>query len=138
MARARAELAAAPPTAQLVVHYQPIVDLGDRRVAGVEALVRWQHPTRGLLPPASSSRSPSGPALIAGIGQFVLRQACAELAGWRTGPAALTCRVNVSPRSCTTRASLDGCARCLAGTACAPHQLVLEITESMLLADEST
>ena len=68
---------------ELVLHYQPIFDLPSGDVAGVEALVRWRHPERGLILPGRSSRSPRRSGQIGALGRWVLREACRQVALWR-------------------------------------------------------
>ena len=80
------ELRAAIAGGQLVVHHQPQVELVGRRVVGVEALVRWQHPTRGLLPPAAFLEVAEDTGLIVELGRQVLRSAAAQVAAWRRLP----------------------------------------------------
>ena len=84
-----------------IVHYQPLVDLESRAVVGVEALVRWAHATRGLLPPGEFIALAEETGKIVEIGAWVLDEACAQVARWRAetpGAAALTLNVNVSTR----------------------------------------
>jgi len=95
-----AELRRALP-AEFVVHYQPLVDLESRAVVGVEALVRWNHPTRGLLQPSEFISLAEETGKIVEIGAWVLAEACGQVAHWRAetpGAAALTLNVNVSTR----------------------------------------
>jgi diguanylate cyclase (GGDEF)-like protein len=116
---------------ELRVFYQPIVDLQRGGVTAQEALVRWAHPTRGLLGPASflggADRSPLGVAL----GEKVLRMACATAAGWGERSAV---HVNVSARHLAEPGFVAFVEECLSTSGLLPARLVLEITESLVLA----
>ena len=116
---------------ELRVHYQPIVDLRTGEVTAREALVRWAHPQRGLLGPASflggADRSPLGVA----VGEKVLGLACATAATWADGCAV---HVNVSARHLAEPGFVAFVERCLADAALPQSRLVLEITESLVLA----
>ncbi len=129
-----AELRAAMAAGQLVVHYQPIMSAVDGRCTAIEALVRWQHPVRGLLPPLEFIKAAETTGAIVGIGAFVLRRACADAADWSdshgTRPAV---HVNVSAAQLTDPDFVEVVRGCLDEFAIAPKQLVLEITESMVL-----
>jgi EAL domain-containing protein (putative c-di-GMP-specific phosphodiesterase class I) len=128
-----AELAAAAGAGELVVHYQPIVSVADDRCVAVEALVRWQHPRRGLLGPAEFIGIAERTGAVGDIGAFVLRQACADAAAW-TGPdGRLAVHVNVSAAQLTDPGFLDVVRGCLAEHGRPPDTLVLEITEGMVL-----
>ena len=83
---------------EFVLHYQPQVDIASRRIAGVEALIRWQHPQRGLLSPAEFLSVAEETGLIAPISDWVLREACRQAQEWRTmGFESLTMAVNLAP-----------------------------------------
>ena len=116
---------------ELLAYYQPIVDLRSGAVTAREALVRWAHPQRGLLGPASflygADRSPLGVAL----GEKVLKLACVTAATWADGCAV---HVNVSARHLAEPGFVAFVERCLADSGLAPTRLVLEITESLVLA----
>jgi EAL domain-containing protein (putative c-di-GMP-specific phosphodiesterase class I) len=134
----RAELERALAHEEFVVHYQPIVDLPTSRLIGVEALVRWQHPQRGLLGPNTFIPLTESTGLIVPLGRWVLRQACEQLAKWRsTFEAAETIRVNVnlSARQFQHEGLVEEVAGILAETGADPRQIVLEITESLLMKD---
>jgi diguanylate cyclase (GGDEF)-like protein len=128
-----AELDGAVAAGQLVVHYQPIMSVAEGTCVAVEALVRWQHPTRGLLGPMEFIPIAERTGAILGIGAFVLRRACADSAGWRDRAGRLAVHVNVSAAQLTDGGFLDQVRSCLSEFAMAPQQLVLEITESMVL-----
>ncbi len=128
-----AEVAAAEGAGQLVVHYQPIVSVADGSCIAVEALVRWQHPQRGLLGPVEFIGVAEHTGAIGDIGAFVLRRACADAASW-VGPAGrLAVHVNVSAAQLTDPGFFDLVEECLADHDMGPEKLVLEITEGMVL-----
>ena len=122
---------------QLRVYYQPILQLSTRDVVGLEALVRWQHPTKGLVSPDDFIPIAEQTGLIVPLGECVLNQACAALARWQwartdSGGTPLKMHVNVSPLQIRSRRFLDVVDRVLAEYAVDPSTLVLEITESCL------
>jgi diguanylate cyclase (GGDEF)-like protein/PAS domain S-box-containing protein len=124
------------------VFYQPNVALESGEVEGVEALVRWQHPTRGLLEPKEFIALAEETGLIVPIGTYVLREACRQAQRWRCagpGGAPLTMNINLSARQ-FARPSLPGLvAEVLADTGVDPASIWFEITESVLMEDaEST
>lgn len=136
-----AELHAALEAEQLELHYQPLQSLHERRTIAAEALVRWRHPTRGLVPPdrfiGVAERSP----LILRVGAWVLLTACRQLVAWtdELGPSApLEIGVNVSPRQLLDPHFPDVVAQVLAETGLRPSRLVLEITESTVMDLELT
>ncbi|WP_432824833.1 putative bifunctional diguanylate cyclase/phosphodiesterase [Dactylosporangium sp. CA-092794] len=141
-AEERAEVEHALARDEFVVHYQPIVDLPTSRLIGVEALVRWEHPVKGLLGPNTFIPLAEATGLIVPLGRWVLRQACEQLAVWRAEfPAAEGIRVNVnlSARQFQHEGLVEEVATILAETGVDPRQIVLEITESLLMQDtEST
>lgn len=115
---------------QLEVHYQPFVDaLGGAR-RGFEALVRWRHPTRGLIPPDQFIPLAEETGLIVPLGEFVLRRACVDAAGW---PAGLTVAVNLSPIQFKEAELCEMICAALADSGLPPERLEIEITESVLL-----
>jgi predicted signal transduction protein with EAL and GGDEF domain len=123
---------------QFVVLYQPVVDMHTSRLTGVEALVRWQHPTEGLLSPYTFIAGAEANGLIVPLGRWVLRQACAQLARWqRASPAAagLVMNVNLSARQFQDPALVSDVAAALGDAGIEPGALTLEITESMLMLD---
>ena len=117
--------------AQLFVVYQPQVSLKTGRVVGLEALVRWRHPTRGIVPPDAFIPVAEECGLIADIGRQVLRESCRQLAQWaRLAPGRrLALSVNVSPREVEAPGFADELAQTLADTGVDPTSLCLEITE---------
>jgi EAL domain-containing protein (putative c-di-GMP-specific phosphodiesterase class I) len=123
---------------ELVVHYQPIVILESGEVSGVEALVRWQHPTRGLLLPAEFISVAEETGLIVPIGQWVLEEACRQIVAWRAklpDQAALMVSVNLSPRQFQQPNLVARVARALREAGLAPAWLKLEITEGVIMQD---
>ncbi|MGY1688690.1 putative bifunctional diguanylate cyclase/phosphodiesterase [Geodermatophilus sp. SYSU D01105] len=121
---------------ELRLFYQPIVSLSDETLLGYEALIRWQHPTRGLLPPGAFLDAAENNRLTSRLGAWVLRQACLDAAGW---PAGLRVHVNVSARHLAEPGFADLVAEALAESGLPPERLELEITESTaLFAAEAT
>jgi diguanylate cyclase (GGDEF)-like protein/PAS domain S-box-containing protein len=114
---------------ELLVVYQPIVGLGDGAIRGFEALVRWQHPERGLLSPAQFIPIAEESGMIVALGRFVLEQACRQAAAWGTVPV----HVNLSARQLADPNLVDSVAHVLRATGVAAEYLVLELTESSLL-----
>jgi diguanylate cyclase (GGDEF)-like protein len=130
------QLSAAAANDELVVHYQPVVSLPDARCTAVEALVRWQHPERGLLDPGHFIAAAERTGAIRDIGMFVLRQACADAADWRgSRPGAdLAVHVNVSALQLDDDAFCDEVLRCLEEFSMPADELVLEITETVVIS----
>jgi diguanylate cyclase (GGDEF)-like protein len=115
------------------VHYQPLVDLRTRRPTGLEALVRWRHPQRGLVSPADFIPLAEEIGLIGPIGEWVLRRACAEAVGW---PGAPKIAVNLSATQFRAGEALVAVvADALAATGLPANRLELEITETAMLED---
>jgi diguanylate cyclase (GGDEF)-like protein/PAS domain S-box-containing protein len=117
---------------QLEVHYQPLVDISGRRVTGFEALLRWRHPTRGLIAPNDFIPIAEANGLIVPIGEWVLRTACADAANW---PEEIAVAVNLSPVQFGAANLTQTVVSALAQSGLAARRLELEITESALLAD---
>jgi len=117
---------------EFVVHYQPIVTLADRRVVGYEALVRWPHPTRGLLAPISFLPTAEDSGLIVGIGQQVLDQVCALLAASPDLPGSIS--VNFSPVQLARAGWLDSFTDTLARHCVDPSRIVVEVTETAVMS----
>jgi diguanylate cyclase (GGDEF)-like protein len=115
-----------------VVHYQPQVDARTGAYNGAEALVRWMHPVRGLVLPSDFIPLAEETCLIGAIGEWVLRTACAEAAGW---PDHLTVAVNLSPIQFRDPALVSIVTSALAWADLPGHRLELEITESVLIED---
>jgi EAL domain-containing protein (putative c-di-GMP-specific phosphodiesterase class I) len=120
---------------ELVLHYQPIVALGNRAIIGVEALVRWRHPTRGLVSPEAFIPLAEETQLMAELGRWILTEACREVAGWRS-LRPLRLAVNLSAVQLHAPDALAGdVAAALAASGLPPRALVLEITETTLMRD---
>ena len=120
---------------EFVVHYQPLVDLDSGAVVGVEALVRWAHPTRGLMQPGEFIGLAEETGKIVEIGAWVLTEACAQVARWRTetsGAADLNLNVNVSTRQVRPGVLVDAVRAALTESGLPPEALTLELTESVL------
>jgi diguanylate cyclase (GGDEF)-like protein len=135
-ARLAADLPAALAEGQLRLLYQPVVGVTDRRVLGLEALVRWQHPVLGTVPPDEFISLAEDDGLIVPLQQWVLRTATADLAGLLSAGYELQLGVNVSVRHLQAGCLAPDVARALAASAVPPGNLVLEITESVLLDNE--
>ncbi|MCZ2815061.1 putative bifunctional diguanylate cyclase/phosphodiesterase [Modestobacter sp. VKM Ac-2984] len=115
---------------ELRLFYQPIVALSDEHLLGYEALIRWQHPTRGLLPPGAFLSAAEDNRLTSRLGAWVLHQACWDAAGW---DPALRVHVNISARHLAEPGFSELVADALAESGLAPERLELEITESTAL-----
>src|SRR6185312_5550166 len=124
---------------ELRLHYQPLVDLTTDRIIGFEALVRWEHPVRGLIPPLSFIPLAEETGLILPIGAWVLETACRQARAWQlafpTDPP-LTMSVNLSARQFGQPDLVAQVAAILASTGLPAQSLELEITESVVM-DES-
>jgi len=117
------------------LHYQPVVNLRSGEVAGCEALLRWRHPVRGMIPPTEFIPIAEDTGLICEIGDWVLATACAEAATW---PSTIRLAVNVSPVQFRSQAFALKVAEVLAATGLPASQLELEITEAVLIRDDDT
>jgi diguanylate cyclase (GGDEF)-like protein/PAS domain S-box-containing protein len=115
---------------ELRLHYQPEIDLATGAIAGYEALVRWEHPVRGLLGPGAFLPLAEETGLIVGIGEWVLREACTDARRW-TQP--LTLSVNVSARQLAQHDLVAMVRRALSETGTDPSTVCLEITESAVM-----
>ena len=132
------ELHRALERSELVLHYQPQVPLGGGAPTGVEALVRWEHPERGLVPPGDFIPVAEDSGLIVPIGRWVLREACEQLARWTEAGgrlAALEVGVNLSARQLAHPGLVDDVATILEETGAEPGRVCLEITETAVLDD---
>ncbi|MGN8278049.1 phosphodiesterase DibA [Pseudomonas sp. SMV71] len=130
------ELRQALQQQELRVHYQPVHDLATSRLIGVEALVRWEHPTRGLVSPAEFIPIAERTGLIAQIDAWVMDQACRQMCRWQEAGVSLSfVAVNVSSRLFAHRELYDQVARVLHDTGLAPACLELEVTESAVMED---
>ncbi len=117
---------------EFTLFYQPIVDVPRRRVKCFEALIRWRHPDRGLIPPDDFIPLVEESGLIVPLGAWVLRRACAEAALW---PEEIGVAVNLSAAQFANRDLVETVAAALAISGLAPQRLELEITESVMLRD---
>jgi diguanylate cyclase (GGDEF)-like protein len=118
---------------QLVLHYQPLVDVASGAIVGCEALVRWAHPRHGLLGPGAFIPAAEEFGLIRQIGGWVLKRACDDLAVFRADAPTLTMSVNVSPIELFEPGYVDGVVATLAGHGLEASALQLEITERVLV-----
>lgn len=124
------------PRGEFVLHYQPILRLRDRSVVGVEALVRWRHPEKGVLSPREFIPLAEDIGIIARVGEWVLRRACEQLRTWQSqGAPPLRISVNVSPRQFQQRDFAANVRRIVRETGLEPSSLDLEITESIAMHD---
>ncbi|NUR29227.1 MAG: EAL domain-containing protein, partial [Catenulispora sp.] len=114
--------------------YEPVYTLRDRRIAGMEALIRWQHPERGLLPPSVFLKVAEDCNLIVPIGRWVLREACKQMSAWNrrrdAGRTPLTMAVNLSPRQLSHGGLAKEITDTLRSSGLPPDQLCLEVTET--------
>ena len=120
---------------QFEVHYQPIVDLAGEHTVGVEALIRWRHPSRGLLPPAAFLDLAEEIGLMPELGIWVLERACEQAVGWQRNNPEFELNVNLSASQLGSPELADEVRAVLERTGIPPHLLVLELTESVALTD---
>jgi diguanylate cyclase (GGDEF)-like protein/PAS domain S-box-containing protein len=120
---------------ELVLFFQPIIDLGAQRLAGAEALIRWRHPTRGLIAPDNFIPLAEKTGLIVDIGLFVLEAACQQLLDWKSRGLPYTLSLNVSGRQIPDGLSPTQLQQVVQRYGIAPQQLALEITEGVMLHD---
>jgi diguanylate cyclase (GGDEF)-like protein len=117
----------------LELYYQPLVRISDHKVIGCEALLRWRHPSRGMISPAEFIPVAEETGLIDGLGEWVLTTACAEAATW---PDVIKVAVNVSPVQFRGQTFALKVAAALAASGLPAHRLELEITETVLIRDD--
>jgi diguanylate cyclase (GGDEF)-like protein len=129
------DLQAAVGTDQFFLLYQPIFDLADMTLVGVEALLRWQHPDRGLLQPDEFIPALETSGLIIPVGRWVLIEACRQAVAWRNQGQTTTMSVNASGRQLDGDSLLGDVHHALAVTGLPPELLVIEITETSLMRD---
>jgi diguanylate cyclase (GGDEF)-like protein len=120
---------------EIVVHYQPIVDLHSQKVSGAESLVRWQHPTMGLLYPDKFLQTVEQTTLIGPLTRHVLDRSIAQCVRWRAAGLDLTVAVNLSVRNLSDPRLSEDVERMLRRHGLPPAALQLEITESMIMSD---
>jgi len=120
---------------ELLLHYQPLFRLHDRALVGVEALLRWQHPTRGMVPPASFIPLAEESGCIHALGEHVLRSACRQMVQWRRD-AAIPERIaiNISVKQLQQEGFVATLTQILEHSACRPEWIELEITESSIMS----
>ena len=126
------ELRNALPNGEFELYYQPIVNLEHNHFSGFEALLRWNHPVRGLIYPAGFIPLAEETGLVNAIGEWVLQQACTEAVKWA---GHLRIAVNLSPCQFRSKTLVEGVFNALAASGLAADRLELEITESVLLKD---
>ncbi|MBI3649356.1 MAG: EAL domain-containing protein [Actinobacteria bacterium] len=134
----KADLQRALEHGEFRLHYQPVIELGTGRISGVEALIRWIHPARGLIPPLDFIPLAEETGLIVAIGHWVLREACTNaVALQKNFPSDPPCHmaVNLSARQLQRVEIVDEVAGILNETGLAPSSLTLEITESVMMQD---
>jgi diguanylate cyclase (GGDEF)-like protein/PAS domain S-box-containing protein len=131
-----AELRRARERQELRLHYQPQIDLVSGQIIGVEALLRWQHPVRGLIMPGDFIPMAEESGCVVQLGEWVLRTACEQLRQWsQAGLMQLQMAVNVSAVQLSRGILIESVKAALAATGIQPEQLELEITESFFMAD---
>jgi EAL domain-containing protein (putative c-di-GMP-specific phosphodiesterase class I) len=134
----QAELRHALERDELILHYQPKVGVTDGTVRAVEALVRWQHPERGLVPPGDFLPAAEHSGLIVPLTEWVLRRALTDQLGWTAAGKRWVVSVNVSARNLEVPGFPALVADLLAEHRTAPHWLMLEVTETALAGDTDT
>jgi diguanylate cyclase (GGDEF)-like protein/PAS domain S-box-containing protein len=120
---------------QFILHYQPQIDLVENRIIGVEALIRWRHPLQGMIPPMQFISLAENSGLIVQIGEWVIREACAQTARWSEQGIDLTVAVNISGVQFKRGNLYDVVKNALEHTGINPAQLELELTESIMMQD---
>src|SRR5438105_3536352 len=123
---------------QLILHYQPVVSLSTGGVVAVEALIRWQHPERGLIPPLDFIPIAERTGLILDIGRWVLSRACQQLKAWERDfgyAAPQSVWINVSPKQFAQRDLADQVGELFTSLSFEPRRIKFEITESIMLED---
>jgi diguanylate cyclase (GGDEF)-like protein len=132
---AEADLLRGIEAGEFEVHYQPIVDLDGGHTVGVEALVRWQHPVQGLVPPAAFLDLAESLGMLPRLGGWVLEEACRQAIGWQTRFPGFELNVNLSASQLGNPKLIDEVRAILEQTGLPPQDLVLELTESVALTD---
>jgi diguanylate cyclase (GGDEF)-like protein len=124
---------------QFVLHYQPKVFIGTRRIYGVEALIRWNHPEKGLISPNEFIPLAEARGLIVAIGEWVIRNACMQAAVWhRAGFGKLTVAINLSAPSFKSPSLASTIAAAIAESGVDPETIELEVTESVMIGGLDT
>lgn len=138
--RLETDLRRATENQEFVVHYQPIVSLSDFRIAGFEALVRWQRPDFGLVMPGGFISAAEDTGLILWIGRWILQEACRQICAWNVEfPCAppFTIAVNISAKQFVQADLVSQISQVLSESGLAPSNLRLELTESVTMRDEN-
>jgi len=133
------DLRGAVARGEFVLYYQPVIDLEANRIVGLEALIRWAHPTRGLLLPAEFIQLTEETGLIVPIGQWALGEACRQVCQWQhlaRSVEPLTMSVNLSAKQVHQTTLVNEVTDVLHASGLPPGSLVLEITESVMMDDE--
>jgi predicted signal transduction protein with EAL and GGDEF domain len=128
------DLRQAIPAGEFELYYQPVVNLQSNEVSGCEALLRWNHPKRGMIPPAEFIPVAEESGLISELGEWVITTACAEAASW---PDHIRIAVNISPVQFRSRTLALKVAAALAASGLPASRLELEITETVLIRDDA-
>jgi len=124
---------------EFVLHYQAQVDAASGELLGCEALIRWAHPTRGLLPPLEFIGAAEKCGLIGEVGAWTIRNACAQIAAWRgVGLRFGSIAVNISALEFRNHRLIDTLTQAMTEFGVRPHQLEIELTESVLMTDTDT
>jgi diguanylate cyclase (GGDEF)-like protein/PAS domain S-box-containing protein len=131
----KSDLGTALAAGQFFLLYQPIFDLHSVNLQGVEALLRWQHPTRGVIPPNDFIPVLEDYGMIVDVGRWVLEEACAQAARWQRQGHRITMSVNASMRQLETDSFVGDVKAALARNTLEPTSLVIEVTESTLMRD---
>ena len=132
----KGDLAVALERGEFEVYYQPIVDMGDERIVSIESLIRWHHPTRGMVTPDRFISLAEQTGLIVPIGRWVLRESCQQLSRWQSqfpDTAPRNVSVNLSARQLHDPDLVKDVMEALAASGLNPWQLTLELTESMMI-----
>ena len=129
------DLRKALPAGEFELHYQPVVNLASKEISGFEALVRWNHPTRGMISPADFIPLAEEIGFIVPMGEWIIRQACATAAQW---PDDLHVAVNISAIQFRSPGLMQVIVGALAASGLVPTRLEIEITESVLLHNRET
>lgn len=127
------DLRKALPAGEFELYYQPVVNLASSKISGFEALIRWNHPERGLVAPNSFIPLAEEIGFIVSIGEWVISEACATAAQW---PEDLMVAVNISPIQFRSPGLIEVVVRALAASGLRPTRLEIEITETVLLQDK--
>jgi len=129
-----ADLRTAIEQEQLFVHYQPTIEIAGGRITGFEALVRWNHPKRGVVPPNDFIPLAESSGLVDCIGEFVLREACRQLRSWKdAGMPRVRVAVNVSPKQLASPDFVERFRAIMARAGVRGYQLDLELTETAMV-----